>query len=99
MDEMNSIEQEIKKLFPDGMYDKAFINIKYVSGFERFGTYENWGQGWVIEGKGILKTDLLIKSENSTLKKAWGEWKFLYNNALALEKSGVEPNYVNIRKT
>jgi hypothetical protein len=98
MKDLNSIEQEIEKLFPYGMHDKAFVNLAYFSGFERFGTYETWGKGWVITGKGILKTDLLITSEHSSLERAWSEWKFLYENALALEASGITPTYLNIRK-
>jgi len=99
MEDIKLIEQEIEKLFPHGMYDKAFVNLAYFSGFERFGTYETWGKGWVITGKGILKTDLLITSEHSSLEKAWRRWKFLYENALALEASGITPTYLNIEKT
>lgn len=50
-----------------GMIDDTICTIKLESGFERFGTYETWGCGYVVEGKGV-------KAEHENLESAIRKW-------------------------
>lgn len=43
------IDTALRKRFPEGMRDGTDITIKFNIGFENFGSYEGWGQGYVVE--------------------------------------------------
>jgi hypothetical protein len=80
----------MSRMFQTGMIDRPLVEIQYISGFERFGAYETWDQGWVIKGRGMIKSDFLVSSNNSDFDKAWREWKRKYEAALRLESRGEE---------
>lgn len=61
-DHMNPIEQKIRRAMPDGMRDGIDIRIELHTGFEDWGTYETWGSGWVITGKGFKVFDYSLES-------------------------------------
>lgn len=46
--EVNPIEQTVRRALRPGMIDGVRVTVEFVSGFEMFGSYENWGQGWRI---------------------------------------------------
>lgn len=50
-----------------GMVDDTVCTIKLQSGFEKFGAFENWGHGYVVEGKGV-------KAEHENLETAIRKW-------------------------
>lgn len=50
-----------------GMIDGTICTITLESGFERFGAYETWGSGYVVEGKGV-------KAEHENLESAIRKW-------------------------
>jgi hypothetical protein len=50
---MNPIERKLRMAMPDGMRDGIDVRIELHTGFEDWGTYETWGSGWIITGKGF----------------------------------------------
>ncbi len=52
-----SIDNKVMEIFPIGMRDGVDLKIEFRIGFEDWGTYETWGQGWVIEGGGVTSAD------------------------------------------
>ena len=89
-------KEQMKSTFKTGMTDKTLVNIKYVSGFEKFGMYEDWGQGWEIEGSGMLKSGHNIVACNKDLEQAWDLWLKRYEAALRIESRGEEVNNLAI---
>lgn len=55
-DHMNPAEAKLRRAMPDGMRDGIDVRIELHTGFEDWGTYETWGSGWVITGKGFRVT-------------------------------------------
>lgn len=56
----------LRQALPDGMRDGIDVRIELHTGFEDWGTYETWGSGWIITGKGfkVARYDL-----NSAVKE------------------------------
>lgn len=47
------IERDLRQAIDVGMRDGTELVIEMTTGFEQFGAYETWEQGWRITGKGI----------------------------------------------
>ena len=90
------IAENVARAFRNGMTDRVLVNIKYVSGFERFQTYENWDQGWELEGRGMLVSNFVTTAKSKDLTLAWLSWNRDYQAALALESRGEEVSYRSI---
>ncbi len=54
---MNPIERKLRQALPDGMRDGIDVRIELHTGFEDWGTYETWGSGWIVTGKGFRVAD------------------------------------------
>jgi hypothetical protein len=54
---VNELETFIARTARCGMTDGTVMVIEYVSGFEKFGSYESWGQGWRVHGLGVCVED------------------------------------------
>jgi len=46
----NEWDSRFIKIYDVGMRDGVDFKLTYEIGFEKFGAYETWGQGWVSEG-------------------------------------------------
>lgn len=53
----SDIDNKALEVFPVGMRDGVDLKIEFHIGFEDWGTYETWGQGWIIEGNGVRVAD------------------------------------------
>ncbi len=81
------LEEIIRKGFKTGMTDKILMNIQYVSGFEKFGTYENWGQGFIVSGSGM--TDLDIEAQGKELRPTIAHWFRRHEAAIDMIAGGA----------
>ena len=59
------------KVFPDGMRDGVDFKLTFEIGFEKFGAYEGWGQGWVAQG---TVKDKIITTSHRYMKNAVELW-------------------------
>lgn len=81
MDHLSLIEQKLRAALPHGLFDGTMVTITMTSGFENFSrgipyhNYEDWGQGFTIEGFGIKYT-------HEYLDTAIDEWIKIYVNSL-----------------
>lgn len=66
---MNPVDLALRKKYPSGMRDGVDVTIKFSIGFEDFGSYEDWGQGYVIEGID-LETGNTIRASDKYLTQA-----------------------------
>ena len=60
----NSIQEKLEKVIRTGMTDKTLLTITYQSGFEKFGTFENWGQVWIVSGPGVKEEVITVSDSN-----------------------------------
>lgn len=79
---MNPAERKIRMAMPDGMRDGIDVRIELHTGFEDWGTYETWGSGWIITGKGFKVAD---RDLNTAVDK------FVKLIMDAREKENIEP--------
>lgn len=63
----------------DGMIDQEILQIKYIVGFEKFGSYETWGGGWVVSGKGLGTKEIV--ASDSRIELAVKRWLKKYKEA------------------
>jgi len=76
---LNLIDQQLRKLFPVGMFDGVQVKIEKICGFELFNTrnyhnYETWSDGYQITAGGIVVSaedldDAINKLEKELSKK------------------------------
>lgn len=71
-DQLNELDQILRRTTPIGMRDEVDVTIRKITGFELFNTrpyhnYENWSDGYEIEGQGI-------KLRREDLDEAIKEW-------------------------
>ena len=94
-----SIEADLRKAIPIGMRDGTEIVIEMIIGFELYGAYETWEQGWRITGKGIKVEahylDEAVSKFVSTLeKKTAGEeippWLSFTSPTLSITEKDVD---------
>ena len=45
----NTIDVKLRERFSRGMRDGTDVTIRFNIGFETYGAYEDWGQGYVVE--------------------------------------------------
>lgn len=65
-EELNLVEQDIRRVLRTGMIDGTRLTIEFVSEFEGFGSYETWAQGWRItdyEQRDRHGRELVVMSE------------------------------------
>ncbi len=72
------MENKVREIFPEGMRDGVDLTIQFHIGFEDWGTYESWGQGWTVEGAGVRTADKYLdtafnnwyeKAKNNAIKR------------------------------
>lgn len=59
------------EIFPQGMRDTTDFTLTFNIGFEKYGAYESWGQGWVAEG--IVNNKSIMRSHRY-MKQAVDSW-------------------------
>ncbi len=47
--QLTTIEQTLRLLFPEGMREGVDVTIRFEIGYERFGAYDTWAHGFVVE--------------------------------------------------
>ena len=72
------IQHKLRKAITTGMTDGTLVTIAYVSGFEKFGAYETWAQGWEVKGEGTKGK--LITASDEDLNTAVDKWIKAYND-------------------
>ena len=70
------VERALRQAVPSGMREGVELTIRMEIGFEDWGAYEDWGQGFVVEGKGI-------RAGHRHLSKAVEIWAARYAKAQA----------------
>ena len=73
-------DQQIQKGFPVGMHDGVHLTIELYSGFELFGHYETWANGYrVSDGAIQVEAEYLDTAIDTYFKARAGElqpWQF-----------------------
>ncbi len=59
----NPVDTALREKYPSGMRDQVDVTITFKIGFEIFGSYEDWGQGYIVEGIDLKTGDTIWASD------------------------------------
>lgn len=57
----DGLERDVIRALTLGMDDGVVLTIECISGFELFGAYETWREGWKVTGKGVTTTRYFLE--------------------------------------
>jgi len=70
--QLSDIEQQLRMMFPTRMWnnDEVIVTIQLFGGFEYFGSYENWAEGYrVTTGERYGKLEVVSRHLDDALKQ------------------------------
>jgi hypothetical protein len=72
---VSPLDKAVRQATACGMEDGTVMTIEFISGFELFGHYESWGQGWRVSGRNVtVQKEWLDDAVRAWVHQVTGEW-------------------------